>query len=73
MGLMLSVLIALAKQPIHTHPRSDHQITQEIIQESIHHYYGNCLCPYSDARNAVSVAEGVPIHARGRRSGLPPF
>lgn len=31
--------------------KSDSQIKQEIIRESIESYPGNCACPYNHARN----------------------
>jgi hypothetical protein len=45
-ALSLSASPSLAKGPM-----SEAQIKQEIIQESIASYPGNCPCPYNSARN----------------------
>jgi hypothetical protein len=42
-------LLAVGKSVI-----SDEQIKQQIIQQSISSYPGNCPCPYSVARNGSS-------------------
>jgi hypothetical protein len=50
--VMLSVCFsASAKDEVARVAISDEQVKQQIIQESIDSYPGNCPCPYNHARN----------------------
>lgn len=53
---LLAMLLAIcfsvsAKDQAPKHKVSDDQVKQQIIQESIDSYPGNCPCPYNHARN----------------------
>lgn len=53
---LLAMLLAVcssvsAKDQAPKHKVSDDQVKQQIIQESIDSYPGNCPCPYNHARN----------------------
>ena len=53
-ALALGIAAAQAKKPA----KSDAEIKQEIIKQSIASYRGNCLCPYNVDR-AGEVADEV--------------
>ena len=52
--ISLALLILLSGQSYARGNLSDEQIKQQMIQQSIASYPGNCPCPYNSARNGSS-------------------
>ncbi|RYZ92148.1 MAG: hypothetical protein EOP06_05140 [Proteobacteria bacterium] len=49
--LILSLMVGIAFNPFVAEAKNTNQVVQQIIDESISSYPGNCPCPYNVARN----------------------
>lgn len=68
-GLAISCL-AFANAEQATKPKTDDQIKQEIIKESISRYSGSCPCPYSKDRAGRSCGKRSAYSKPGGASPL---
>lgn len=73
-GLMLAALgcllctASLAKAPLAT--LSDQQIAEQLIQQSIRRYPGNCPCPYNSTANGRACGKRSAYSRPGGQAPL---